>query len=336
MTRPRAELVSLSNTPYYHCMGRCVRRAFLCGEDAVTGRSFTHRRQWILDRLNLLTATFAMDLCAYALMSNHYHLVVRIDSARAEAWSDQEVVERWTSVYSRPKWARRFLEGETLTPEEEAIRDERVPLWRTRLSDLSWFMGRLNEWFARRANKEDGCKGHFWEARFHSQALLDEAALLTSMVYVDLNPIRAGVAQTPIDSDFTSLQQRLIEMAEEAGATLEPQPPKPPLAPFADAKPPHGAFSLPINRQDYLDLVDASGRIVRDGKRGRIPENAPPLLTPLGVDPGAWFNTVTGRQPRQGRFLGSPHQLQQVVEQRGWHWVWGITASRHLYRYEND
>ena len=113
-------------------------------------------------------------------------------------------------------------------------------------------MGRLNEWFARRANKEDGCKGHFWEARFHSQALLDEAALLTSMVYVDLNPIRAGVAQTPIDSDFTSLQQRLMEMAEEAGATLEPQPPKPPLAPFADAKPPNGAFSLPINRQDYL------------------------------------------------------------------------------------
>ena len=97
-----------------------------------------------------------------------------------------------------------------------------------------------------------------------------------------------------------------------------------------------GAFSLPINRQDYLELVDASGRIVREGKRGSIPENAPPLLAPLGVDPGAWFNTVTGQQPRQGRFLGSPHQLQQVVEQRGWHWVWGITASRRLYRYAND
>ena len=83
MTRPRCTLVSVSDTPYYHCIGRCVRRAFLCGEDTVTGRSFSHRRQWMLARLQLLTETFAIELCAYALMSSHYHLVVKIDAEHA-------------------------------------------------------------------------------------------------------------------------------------------------------------------------------------------------------------------------------------------------------------
>ena len=78
MTRPRSSLVSVSDTPYYHCIGRCVRRAFLCGKDPVSGKSFEHRKQRILERLKLLTEVFAIDLCAYALMSNHYHLVLRL------------------------------------------------------------------------------------------------------------------------------------------------------------------------------------------------------------------------------------------------------------------
>ena len=145
MTRPRATLVSVADTPYYHCIGRCVRRAFLCGEDALTGRSFCHRRQWMLDRLVLLTETFAIDLCAYALMSNHYHLVVRIDSQRADGWSPREVVERWTRLFSGPDWARRYLREEGLTAAEQALLNERLPIWTARLTDLSWFMRCLNE-----------------------------------------------------------------------------------------------------------------------------------------------------------------------------------------------
>ena len=109
MTRPRSTLVSVSDTPYYHCIGRCVRRAFLCGEDAVTGRSLSHRRQWMLERLQLLTETFSINLCAYALMSNHYHLVVKIDAKRALQWSAHDVVARWTRLYSGPPYAQRFL-----------------------------------------------------------------------------------------------------------------------------------------------------------------------------------------------------------------------------------
>ena len=100
MPTPRYRLVSLDDTPYYHCISRCVRRAFLCGTDHTTGYNFEHRRQWIVDRIKLLCTIFSVDLCAYAVMSNHYHIVVRIDAEATKTWSDQEVAERWTQLFS--------------------------------------------------------------------------------------------------------------------------------------------------------------------------------------------------------------------------------------------
>jgi hypothetical protein len=94
--------------------------------------------------------------------------------------------------------------------------DSQVSTWEKRLSDVSWFMRVINEKIARLANAEDGCKGRFWEGRFKSQALLDEKALLSSMAYVDLNPIRAGIASTPEESDHISIKQR-IEALQSRG-----------------------------------------------------------------------------------------------------------------------
>ena len=88
MTLPRRAQVALSCTPYYHCVARCVRRAFLCGRDTYSGRDFEHRKQWFLDRLAAQADAFAIEICAYAVMSNHYHLVLRIDESRTKAWSD--------------------------------------------------------------------------------------------------------------------------------------------------------------------------------------------------------------------------------------------------------
>jgi hypothetical protein len=102
MTRPRHTLVDLDATSYYHCVCRCVRRAFLWGEDHLTGKNYSHRKSWVVDRLAELENVFAIDIAAYAVMSNHYHVVLRVDQEEALRWDDIEVVQRWERLFSVP------------------------------------------------------------------------------------------------------------------------------------------------------------------------------------------------------------------------------------------
>ena len=334
MTRARTALVSLADTPYYHCIGRCVRRAFLCGEDRFTGRNFDHRKTRILERLKLLTEVFAIDLCAYAVMSNHYHLVIHLDPVRGNAWTDRQIVERWTRLFSGPDCVPRYLGCGPLNDAEQALMAVLIPLWRTRLMDLSWFMRCLNENVARQANLEDHCTGHFWEGRFKSQALLDEAALLTAMAYVDLNPIRAGVANSLQASDFTSVQQRLFEVARRALETTESA--RPTLFPFIGAERADARPALPFNLQDYLDLVDVTGRSVHPRKRGIIPDDVPRILNILGIAPDEWLKTIIELRTRFHLFIGSPLRLRHCAERRGWRWIRGRASARRLYARANE
>jgi REP element-mobilizing transposase RayT len=220
MALPRSRYVKEGQEGVYHCFSRCVRRAFLYGFDVVTGRDFSHRKAWLVDRLRYLAAVFAIEVCAYAVMEDHYHNILRTRPDIVATWSDREVATRWLTLFPR----HRGLGGATTSPAEEEIcalaeNPERIAQLRQRLSSLSWFMGRLNEFMARAANKEDRVKGRFWESRFKCQALLDEAAIAACMVYVDLNPIRAGRAATPEESDFTSIQERIRAWQRETMAT---------------------------------------------------------------------------------------------------------------------
>jgi putative transposase len=141
---------------------------------------------WVIDKLAALTKVFALDLCAYSILSSHFHLILRLDPDSPRAWSDEDVLVRYGRLFRSP------VEGARKLP--PAKQKERVATFRSRLQSLSWFMRCLNESIARRANQEDRCTGRFWEGRFRSQPLLDEGALLTCMSYVDLNPVRAGLA----------------------------------------------------------------------------------------------------------------------------------------------
>jgi hypothetical protein len=194
ITRPRATLVSLDDTPWYHCVTRCVRRAFLCGEDRLTGKDFDHRRDWIAERIKQLANIFAIDIAAYAVMSNHYlcealhyHIVAHLDRERALGWSVDEVLRRWTGLFTGPLLVGRYLSPARaeMTAAEIARVEELAEGYRARLHDLSWFMRTVNEHIARLANAEDGVKGRFWEGRFKSQALLDEKALHFHMLFLD-------------------------------------------------------------------------------------------------------------------------------------------------------
>ena len=206
MTKPRSTLVSVSDTPYYHCVSRCVRRAFLCGEDDYSGRSYEHRRDSFIERPATLSDVFSIEVCAYAVMSNHCHLVVYIDDEAARQLSVDEVIHRWRILYRGPDMVKRYVAGSSLSEAELEAVSNYAEIWRGRLSDLSWFMRCLNEYIARRANVEDGCTGRFCEGRFKSQALLIETALITAMAYVDLNPIRAGIENDVTSSDKTTVQ----------------------------------------------------------------------------------------------------------------------------------
>jgi REP element-mobilizing transposase RayT len=190
-------------------VSRCVRRAFLCGEDELTGKNFEHRRQWIEDRLLVLANIFAIDIAAYAVMSNHYHVVLHINREQALSWSELEVVEHWHRLFKGSLLSQRFYQGDVLNKAELNALSGQVCEWRDRLMSISWFMRCTNEPIAREANHEDEATGRFWEGRFKSQALLDEKALAACMAYVDLNPIRARMAESPEQSDHTSVKQRI-------------------------------------------------------------------------------------------------------------------------------
>ena len=312
MTRARRALIDTDTTPYYHCMARCVRRAFLWGEDHLTGTNYEHRKAWVVERLEVLVSMFAIKVCAYAVMSNHYHVVLHVDHQACDSWTDIEVLQRWTLLFTGPLLVQQFLAGAALDEASRNRVSEFVEEYRNRLQDISWFMRCLNEHLARKANEEDGCKGRFWEGRFKSQALLDDAALLTCMAYVDLNPVRAGLAKMPEDSDYTSLQLRIRQWkkSQEEAAPCQTSMLKP-LCIQGQKK----DTAIPFALTDYLELVDWSGRAVRDDKRGAIEHNLPPILQRLGVDPEEWLKTL---QPEGQHFtqavgrVGAPGKTHET------------------------
>jgi REP element-mobilizing transposase RayT len=219
MTLPRGSILKAHPDGVFHCMSRCVRRAYLCGYDRSTGVSYAHRRHWIEARLELIASSFAVSIHAYSIMENHFHVVLQMDSARASTWSDREVATRWLAVYPGRVRSSNCPEAAI----ESLLADpERIATYRSRLSSLSWFMRSLKEYIARRANREDGCTGHFWEGRFKSQAVLDESSLYRTMTYVDLNPIRAGIATEVGGCEFTSGRVRKLQMTRVRDPANEP------------------------------------------------------------------------------------------------------------------
>jgi len=314
MPQPRHRQVSLDDTPYYHCISRCVRRAFLCGKDSHTGFNFEHRRQWIVDRIKLLCSVFAIDLCAYAIMSNHYHIVIRIDVDEVNQWTDQEIARRWLQIFSGPLLMHQYLGNADLTESELDYVADLIATWRKRLGDLSWFMRCLNEPIARMANAEDHCTGRFWEGRFKSQALLDARAVLACMAYVDLNPIRTAMAQTPEHSDYTSIQERIL------------QPENSCLRPFAEQE----CDGIPFSLKDYLELVDWGGREIKHHKRGYIPTHTPPILTRLKMEATPVLNYLGKTNQPVFSALGPVSMLRAFALSVGRSFVKGQSLGKRL------
>lgn len=326
MPKARKSQISLMDTPYYHCVSRCVRRGFLCGEDPYTGKTYEHRRSWVEERLLYLAQIFAIDVCAYAVMSNHTHVVLHVNQSQAKSWSQQEVIERWHQFHKGTFLTRKWLEPEKraeMCNAELNMVESTAKIWRERLYSISWFMSSLNEHIAREANKEDGCTGRFWEGRFKSQALLDEAALMACMAYVDLNPVRAQMAETPEQSDYTSLKKRA------AKAKSSKQPKK--LFPFVGTPRKEMPSGLPFKLKDYLQLVDVTGRMQRPDKRGSIPIHTNPIIQRLGLSEENWLTLACEFEGKFSGAVGKEHLLRQFHQHIGQKRTSGLHQSQQWF-----
>ncbi|MBU2876103.1 transposase [Aliiglaciecola lipolytica] len=316
MPLARKRQINLSDTPYYHCVSRCVRRAFLCGEDELTGKSYEHRRQWVEDRLLFLTTVFAIEVCAYAVMSNHTHVVLHVNADKAKHWTDTEIAQRWHKLHKGTLLSQRLTSKETpvFTDDEQITLQSTLSVYRNRLTDISWFMRELNEPIARQANQEDDCTGHFWEGRFKSQALLDEHALAACMVYVDLNPIRAKMATTPESSNHTSVKRRIHDFKKGYQPST--------LMPFVGNPKQPQPQGLMFDLVEYLKLVDLSGRSLNPNKRGAIDMSESPILQRLGLDEHTWqdmfltfetnFSVAAGQSDTLKRYKRKRRQKNSV------------------------
>ena len=322
MPRPRRTQISIEDTPYYHCCSRTVRRAYLTGEDNYSGRNYEHRRGWIEDLIVQLADVFAIDVAAYAVMSNHLHLVLRIDIELANNWSDREVVEQWHKLFNGTELTQKFEKGEEVGEDINAQLKHSIAQYRSRLSDISWFMRCLNEPIARMANKEDNCKGRFWEGRFKSQALLDETAVLACMAYVDLNPVRSRMAKTPEKSDYTSIQARIK-------AVCKGEQPKS-LLPFIGNERLNQQKGLNFELRNYLQLVEETGRVIREDKRGFISSSSSQVLKRLNISTENWIKLTTEFGKIFHGPVGNTQELTRFCEHLQKRKRYFISCCKHL------
>ena len=336
MTVARSQLVDLSVTPWYHVISKTVRGAFLLGEGEFD------RKQWIEERIELLTKIFAIDVASFAVLDNHLHLTVHLDPKRTDDWSDEEVTRRWLTIHPPRGTNRKPLEVTAEIVREKARDTEFVANTRQRLGNLGWFMKSLKEPLARLANRADGTTGPFWQSRYKSIAILDLNALLATCAYIDLNPVAAGIETLPEESAYTSLRVR-VEHCRRQGRIADLQAARQSavagslatrgleddtlwLCPIEDRRhrDAHARTGLfeGFSLGSYLQLVDWTSRLVRQGK-ARVSHHVAALLDRLGTCADSWQATMrrlfTTSRPTGVAFAFDRDRLREAAVQRGVH-----------------
>lgn len=308
----RRETIDPHEVAIAHVCTRTVRKCFLMGEDASSGKNFDHRKVWIEEYLQVFSKYFGVDLLGFSILSNHLHLIFRTRPDVVATWSDEDVARRWMMLCPH----RKNADGSACQPTEPEIKSiagcpVKTKEIRERLSNISWWMRLLCQRVAMRANREENEVGRFWQDRFFATALADEASLLACAAYVDLNPIRAAMCEKLEDSDHTSVQRRIEAQREESKREEEPNPDREasdsflaPLrldegsgtvGPCVSASPSRCSDKgfLAMSLEDYLLLLDWTARQSVEVKRGKTPDCVPPILQRLGLAQASWCELVT-------------------------------------------
>ena len=299
MSTPRSQLVDNEQPLHYHLVSRCVRRSWLCGVDPQTGKDYGHRKNWLVQRMYHLAKCFAVAIDAYAIMSNHFHLVAYFDPKECYRWSDETVADRWLQAFPPRSMMASNADQQAiheLHKERLLQSPARLKHARETLGSLSMFMKHLKQPIAYQANKEDGCRGHFFEGRFYSAALLDERAVIAAMAYVDLNPIRARIAKDIAEYKAASAHRR-TQVANNTPERLA-EAVKPLVSGLTTPRP-----ALSVSLGDYLGILEQCKNDYR---------------SPTNTDrQSRWFQSVASIKKRQ-RAFGETTALAMWRTDRGW------------------
>ncbi len=319
MAFPRSRVVDPDVSAVYHCTSRCVRGVSLLGRG-----DDSRRKEMIYEQLLRVADAFGIVVGGYAILSNHLHVVVKTMPEWAKDWTREEVARRWLRLHPPVGDDGRRRSATEQEVRQLATRPERIRVLRRRLHDVSWFMKLIKEPIAKRCNEEDGVRGAFWEGRFKCEVLLDEIAALTCCAYVDLNWVRAAMARTPEESTYTSIKER-VDAWRGGGADAEKNLWLSPIGPqrTGDSVQP-GFLSIPLD--EYLRIVDLTGRAMRADKPGAIPDELAPILERLNVDPARWSAQMCRGGRGVGTVIGSAIHRAREAARRGGHWV--VSAMR--------
>ncbi len=359
MTNARKDFMQADQRGTFHLYARCVRQCFLLGNDEESGKDYSARKEWIPKRLRALRNTFMIDIYAYAIMSNHYHLILNNRPDLVKKLSPEEIATRWLLLH--PTTAMRSEKRNKPTAAEVAeffieFTEDEI---RLRLSDISWFMRELNQYIAVKANREEGLKGAFFDGRFKSQYLADDDAIIACMTYIDLNPVRAKKAKSIEDSIFTSGYARMLAQTAQMNVdAIEATTYKDEdaltyyqkneivlenkiiqeaafLAPFATkesnikndfnlATDSSSKPFLPITVEKYLKLLDQTGREYHKNKPGVIEDKFAPILEAMGFQHENWMLKIKHYGSWYYRVIGPLAKLTDKLISTKQRWFKGI------------
>lgn len=334
MTTARKEVVVEGEEGVYHVGSRCVRKAYLCGYEESEEVDYSYRKEWLVERMFFLSEIFTVKILSYAVMSNHYHLVLWLRPQQTKQWSSQEVARRWLKLYP-PKDYRESKNEECLHQKIMLLSqdEERIEVLRERLGNLSWFMGRLNQHLAQLVNREEKTTGSFWEKRFFCKRLVDPSGVLASMAYVDLNPIRAKLAETPETSEFTSAYDRIVALQEEESSQEKTFEREKAIARAKQlcALKEEEELPIPITTEAYLELLDWTGRSILADKPGAIPSSLSPILSRLKIRQQHWPQAILSYSSLFWRIIGSFSSMVLAAKKAQKQWFQGLNASKSAF-----
>jgi hypothetical protein len=318
---------------YYLMSNRCVRQMFNLGKGPGEKQA-RERKIFMEELLLLLCCVFMVRLISFSFMDNHYHMVLFFDPTRVEKLSDEEVARLVLKLDAKSLKRREWTEDQREAWVQAFLKDRsRIRQWRESLSDPSKFMAYFNEVVAKKFNEEDGCKGHFWQSRFHSIKLEDFGAVLLSASYVDLNPVRAGVCGTLLESPHTAIRYRLgteLPEGEQPGLLMKSRHITEGLCSVQDWFAESGWGGAPlIEQHEYVRLLEDMGRMHREGKSTLSDES-------IGVLARFDLSEIAAKVCLQLRkiiryVLGSPMSMQKGAKKRGLKWHQGVGKTKELY-----